>query len=852
MEIESSTSTQSDILHEREDPEGLELDIYIGLHNGYPITQIDCSPKMKYVATLSEFDRSVALWSIDPNQQSLRYENIIVIRNIYVGSETSMFTVSDDGYVAVKLVRLNPCNFEIYDLKTTKISSLHFPYLHNLHKNISHLSFINNGNLVMVSTKENKAYILFPNKTDDDVKWICQSIIELKNFSTLGKIYITPKRKLIIFQKKVTCEITTWNLETLSIEAQILLNVNFNFECIGLSDDAELLGIAANNSELTYLYIFSTKTGMNLSTYTYEKLVMIDGIHFIASNVGERVLITSHVHDSSERIKMDLNVHRFDDEKQTFNYQLMDPYNLINPVNADKVFGCLKAEIKKPYIIKSDHIIYVNDEQLFIEKLVKDNWVYYLRNDLNDYNKISIPSDRKDIINFIKEVDSEEDFQNIKGYKGRFITWSLSYENFTFTLGVYRNSNYWHETSIKIKIKVKKCKVLESDDLVMITEKCVFLWTFNPSKGIIVHYIWGVGRNVSDKYWEEIFNNPSLAGRFLPQPDFDEIINANVDDIDEIIKTYDIELSESEIFSYLCNQLLKDYINEKFFLAYYGKILMEKFLTLNKSLWVEELFKNCIKKCPNEKDSYDLYSNIQFLNIITQCYSELIQKNPVIVHGFLSQMTFVVPSVEAKDDNVYLSSLSHLHYYGSYEHLHKTSFSIIFKYWLIFKNNYKSLFSSIQNHFLKPFTNYYRTYYLDNNKTIKLLFPLPHFANYPKNFNTLKELWRPEPSPFTKSIDLELYKTWNGEALLKFKWNTYGRFYYILIWIVYTIFLCCFTSVATLSNEISWTSQQTLLIFSIILGIWQFTFEFRQFIYSPILYITSPWNYIWELFYFQL
>ncbi|CAG8612453.1 17866_t:CDS:2, partial [Gigaspora rosea] len=241
---------------------------------------------------------------------------------------------------------------------------------------------------------------------------------------------------------------------------------------------------------------------------TYEKLVMIDGIHFIASNVGERVLITSHVHDSSERIKMDLN-----------------------------------------------------------------------------------------------EVDSEEDFQNIKGYKGRFITWSLSYENFTFTLGVYH------------------------------------------------------------KYWEEIFNNPSLAGRFLPQPDFDEIINANVDDIDEIIKTYDIELSESEIFSYLCNQLLKDYINEKFFLAYYGKILMEKFLTLNKSLWVEELFKNCIKKCPNEKDSYDLYSNIQFLNIITQCYSELIQKNPVIVHGFLSQMTFVVPSVEAKDDNVYLSSLSHLHYY---------------------------------------------------------------------------------------------------------------------------------------------------------------------------------------------
>ncbi|CAG8502967.1 42034_t:CDS:2 [Gigaspora margarita] len=277
MEIESSTNTQPDILHEREDPEGLELDIYIGLHNGYPITQIDCSPKMKYVATLSEFDRSVALWSIYPNQ---------------------------------------------------------------------------------------------PNHYETDID---------------------------------------------------------------------------------------------------GKLVMIDGIHFIASNVGERVLITSHVHD------------------------------------------------------------------------------------------------------------------------GPFTKWSLSYENYTFTLGVNHGYEYAHYVG-------------KDEDL-------------NPDA------------NVSDKYWEETFNNPSLAGRFLPQPDFDKIIIA----------------------------------------AYYGKILMEKLLILNKGLWIEKLFMNCIIKCPNKEDSYDLYSNIQFLSIITQFYSELIQKNHVIVYGFLSQMTFVVPSVEAKDNNVYLSSLSHLHHYDQSE-----------------------------------------------------------------------------------------------------------------------------------------------------------------------------------------
>ncbi|CAG8762019.1 19429_t:CDS:2, partial [Racocetra persica] len=214
MEIESSKSAQPDISHEREVPKELELDVYIGLHNGYPITQIDCSPKMKYVATLSEFDKSVALWSIDPNQQSLRYENIILIKNIDVGSETlTTFTVSDDG-----------------------------------------------GSLVMVSIIEHKAYILVPEKTNDGVKWIFQSSIELKNFDTSDKVYITPKGKLIFF-KKMTYEITIWNLETLSVESQILLDWNCNFEPIqiGLSDDEELLGLgiaanAANSSTLTYCH----------------------------------------------------------------------------------------------------------------------------------------------------------------------------------------------------------------------------------------------------------------------------------------------------------------------------------------------------------------------------------------------------------------------------------------------------------------------------------------------------------------------------------------------------------------------------------------------------------------------
>ncbi|KAF0507084.1 transient receptor potential cation channel subfamily a member 1-like [Gigaspora margarita] len=831
METESSKSAQPNI-PPKEEPKEFELDIiYDDPHNGYPITQIDCSPKMEYVATLSEFDKSVVLWSVDTKSQSLQYENTISNKMIDIGSETSTtFAVSDNGCVAIKLRRLNPRNFEIYNLKKKPTeTSLHFPYLH---KNISHLSFTNNGNLVMISTNEHKTYIFYPKETDNHVEWIFKSMIEMKNFSVSDRIYITPKGKLIFF-KKETYEITIWNLKTLSIEAQILLDWNFNFECVGLSDDEELLGISASSSKSksTYLYVFSTTNGMNLSKYTYEESVMIDGIHFIASNFGERILITSHVLESLERIKMDLNVHRFHDEKLTFDYDLMDPHNLTDPVSADKLFRRLKATIKMPYIIKLDCIIYANEEQLFIEKLVnhsvKDNWINYLRMDLNDYNKISTPPGKKDIIDFIRTIDSTKYIQATVTYEGYLTEWTLSCKDVMFTLdvsqkkyevsGENKREPVHEKKQQKANMYVRKCKILKNDDLVMVTEKCVILWTFNQPKGISVHYIWGVGKDVKDKYWEAEFNG-SLTDRFLPQSDFDGIIK-------------EINMKSDKVTTNLYDLLLNNYIEEIFFLAYCGKELMERFLNLNMDWWIEQLCENCVKKCLYDKDGCDLQSNIQLLSIIAQFYSELIQTNPAIIYNFLAQMAFVVPSIE----NYYayynsLSSSPHLYHYNSYYNLHEIShinnvFFIISKYWLVFKNNYntfiqnqlkplenyyRKLFSFIQNYLIEPFENYYRIYYLDHGATIKLLFPLPYFVNYPKKFNVLKEFWKPKSSSFTKSIDLELYKTWN----------------------------------ATLSNDISWTHQQILLVFAIILGIWQFIFEFRQFIYSPILYITSPWNYI--------
>ncbi|CAG8651615.1 19006_t:CDS:1, partial [Racocetra fulgida] len=132
----------------------------------------------------------------------------------------------------------------------------------------------------------------------------------------------------------------------------------------------------------------------------------------------------------------------------------MDPYTLLNPINADELFRRLNAEINTPYLIKSDNIIYVSDDRLFIENLlviatdkdkkevtVEDNWIRYLRKVLNDNNKISVPSYKKDIKEFIKTVDKEKLLQGRKIYvyddDWSLIKWELDCKNIMFTLKAY-------------------------------------------------------------------------------------------------------------------------------------------------------------------------------------------------------------------------------------------------------------------------------------------------------------------------------------------------------------------------------------------------------------------------------
>ncbi|CAG8439570.1 1876_t:CDS:2 [Dentiscutata heterogama] len=124
------------------------------------------------------------------------------------------------------------------------------------------------------------------------------------------------------------------------------------------------------------------------------------------------------------------------------------------------------------------------------------------------------------------------------------------------------------------------------------------------------------------------------------------------------------------------------------------------------------------------------------------------------------------------------------------------------------------------------------------------MFPLLNFATYSENYS-YKELFYIQDNPFTLLLDTpDYYKWWNIKALINFKWNTYGKIYYFIIWAIYSIFMCCFLIVSTIpKHKISWIDQLILLIATIFLGLIHFIFEVRQLIHKPKEYIKSPWNW---------
>ena len=133
--------------------------------------------------------------------------------------------------------------------------------------------------------------------------------------------------------------------------------------------------------------------------------------------------------------------------------------------------------------------------------------------------------------------------------------------------------------------------------------------------------------------------------------------------------------------------------------------------------------------------------------------------------------------------------------------------------------------------------------------SVKLFIPFSKLASYRKEYNLLKELWKPDLNEFAKNHydciyserqSHELYSNWNGEALVNIKWDHFGKYYYYWNWHIFNVFVI-FSFLVIYPN---FPTNLTVRIINIVLGLFLLYFEVRKFIIKPLNYLSSPSNHL--------
>ncbi|CAG8710043.1 8486_t:CDS:2 [Dentiscutata erythropus] len=638
------------------------------------IVQIVCSPKMKYVATTYKFRygsstntndsqdggekkdktdmydeggkiREATLWLVNKSaEKKLKWVSAIKGHQIKEPKPV-LWAVSDDKYIVFK-TNYFYYNFELFDAKGARID-LFFPNPRNF---VNQLAFVPDGdhnNLVVALTEPMHQIYVFKLKNRE---WFLYNKYELSYFCDA---FITIEGKLILFDDQIF-QLTKWNVKDLKFETNCMIDWCYKVRLVEINQGGELLAVYAvylqeETPKKSRIYIYSLRSGINIAFHDYDEKIVVDCIYFIAYEAGERLLIKSH--------------NQFNEERYI---DLMDPFNLKKPVSAKKLFES-DVQIRDPYIIKSDkesdNAIGIIDENLDIYDLVKpSNWIEYIRKELGDYNRIYVLSDCEYIANMIKdelkgkyfngsEVPPEESDEY--PFQGSFLTWNLHYKKQGNRPGyqveieaqIYdQNNNSWRpvegESKRSInpnfqppehtkKLKIMKCKCLANDDLLMLTNFGILVWTVHPQKGVRLHCYWGRARIRNEKRFNLYLGNP-VENPF---------------------------------------KLLDDYISDKFFIINYGSTLMETFLFLKEDELVEKFCKQCYD-ITFSSEGLRSTSDIQLLSIIIEFFPQLLRRHPIYLARFLSQTAFVMPLADPDmildSEIVSLLPTQHLYHFGTY------------------------------------------------------------------------------------------------------------------------------------------------------------------------------------------
>ncbi|CAG8585062.1 13580_t:CDS:2 [Cetraspora pellucida] len=654
-------------------------------HNGKSVTKIVSSPNMKYIATWSSEDSSVVGWCIVDDGQ-LKHEYMISQDEVDIcynkspelygyGEYYELFTVSDNKLVLmqifggedesakigkidvlVMLTERSLSNHEInvvaevgkfwriFDFETKKqlIQGLSDSPIW-----VYNSAFTENENLIITDSYSSRVYVFVTKKVGNSFKLTCKLTTSFGD-SPDTKVIITPREKLLICNPALG-SITKWDIKTLSFEVHFFLSNAYIVQAAKLNYDESLLLVHAiklmeKGGSCPYIIIYLANNGMKLVTYAYSESIMIDSFDIIASRFGERLLVMSH------------------DKDQTY-YELRDPYLHEKPVAADKLFEVGSFKFQHPCVVtfdevdKVDKVIGFINNNLLIKKLVNRDWIKYIREELKDYNRITIPSGGNEIDKMLNDAKFPIDTEFPRITSGYLVKWTLNYDSDSDKallkaepLNGLISDPKEREINLVIweSLEFIKCECLHNDDLVMITDTDVYVWTFNTEKIQLNYYYSEIGGRL-DILEEVIFTN-----NFLPSPY-----------ITSVIYRRGYSFGNQEHFK----ELLEIYTKEEYYLAIYGYDVMDAIVEFRDYKLAEIFCKSCIEL--NFKNEKDPTPNIQLFGIISRFILKLTEENSIFVEAFISEISYFIAF-----DKYYLAqtlskvtSVKHLDHVGVHNQL---------------------------------------------------------------------------------------------------------------------------------------------------------------------------------------
>ncbi|CAG8602070.1 8208_t:CDS:2, partial [Paraglomus occultum] len=830
-------------------------------HGGCPIIKCAISPLGSCLATYSAESESVVIWSIEVGK-----ERIVKLCETTVVTEKSILPellVSDKQSFMFNSVYY-PCDPSAN--LSTQESLMKLPdYVLRLRPSYRE-AFLSAGELVVVAAMHYDDVGLYRFK-ENNRQWVREDVCLLDWTHETDYKHVKDRSRerfrYFIIKDKLVCgydsHLTQWDIYTSKLEVQYFCD-DITISNVDLMNDVTKFLFAVDPSNLLSALVTGRPNSQKLTIYWIKNEIPLNTTYVTTRN-DEQIVAMDFIRDEDCCILVmitDMGTAILWDpfnesEKQTEAVESKNESNPLETIDLSEhiLLGSWKPGIN--FVLNGHILIVVDDGQPRSIPIIRQSFQKIQKSLLS-----VIPS--AIMIRALAHEDAKLKPLDEKGRRleGLKVIWHVSANS---GISVYQNKSDKYPVNVhalKYFGSVRSCTILSNDDLALICDRglCVF---YLSDETIHMRYFWdddlGYGMEnciVADEVVERILQK--FDNVFWPPPSAKTVWW-------HVQKTLEARSPDCQR---AFDRLYRKMINPTN-LVFYGKEILSSIIALNDGIVVE----NILQACFDQLHTYSV-THIAYMGIITPSLPEVSELFSDMVFGLFPKSVLVLdPNCEFV--NRLPISPSHLYAFTSKFHSQDaltcsvslplrlelledeikeaSTFRIFWIHWLQRFFRTMAVLKTTSHILYKPYLAIHK-YFVHGTRrsTLTFIVPLPKYCNYPENYSFWRDAIFPASSPFvngTLNNKSVFYQTWDGEAIINFKWKTFGSMYYKFIGFTFLVYFLLFSLVVSHTEEFMAEDRRRRLLYATVLtGCWHIHFELRQFIWSPSRYITSVWNWI--------